>query len=187
MDRVDVTGIAPSAMELLERYDWPGNVRQLQSAIRQALINTTGMVVGTANLPKFVREANQTMDDLRRTSDLLRTEPDAEWTQAKAPASDACEVHVLEKEPEMQELLPQSVDDSFDLTGYVQDRLAKGSTDLYNEVHQQIERRMIAMVLKATEGNQSKTADILGISRGKLRDRIATYGIQMDRTISFEE
>jgi DNA-binding protein Fis len=50
-----------------------------------------------------------------------------------------------------------------------------------------MERRLIALVLIATDGNQSKTAEVLGISRGKLRDRITAFGIQLDRTVSFDE
>ena len=43
-------GISPEAAEILARYDWPGNVRQLQSVIRQALLQATGPVL----LPEFL-------------------------------------------------------------------------------------------------------------------------------------
>ena len=55
---------------------------------------------------------------------------------------------------------------------------------MYDELIEQVERRLFARVLEATGGNQSKTADILGITRGKVRDRIAAFDIQLDRTIS---
>ena len=66
----------------------------------------------------------------------------------------------------------------------MQARLQAGSKDLYNELIEQVERRLFASVLEATAGNQSKTAEILGITRGKVRDRIATFDIQLDRTIT---
>ena len=31
-------GLAPDAIELLQRYDWPGNVRELQHAVERAVI-----------------------------------------------------------------------------------------------------------------------------------------------------
>jgi two-component system nitrogen regulation response regulator GlnG len=46
----DLRGIAPEAMELLQRWDWPGNVRELQGVIRQALLSATGHLL----LPEFL-------------------------------------------------------------------------------------------------------------------------------------
>jgi len=74
--------------------------------------------------------------------------------------------------------------DGFALESFIAERLKAGSTKLYEEVLEQVERRLFASVLAETGGNQSKTAEILGITRGKVRDRIATFGISMDRTIS---
>jgi two-component system nitrogen regulation response regulator GlnG len=42
--------IAPESLAILEKYSWPGNVRQLQSVIREALI----VAVGTTILPDFL-------------------------------------------------------------------------------------------------------------------------------------
>jgi two-component system nitrogen regulation response regulator GlnG len=49
----DVRGIAPEALELLRAYPWPGTVRELQSVIKQALLQTTGSVL----LPEFLPPA----------------------------------------------------------------------------------------------------------------------------------
>jgi two-component system nitrogen regulation response regulator GlnG len=46
----NVRGISPEALEVLRRYSWPGNVREMQSVIKQALLQTTGQVV----LPEFL-------------------------------------------------------------------------------------------------------------------------------------
>jgi two-component system nitrogen regulation response regulator GlnG len=43
---------------------------------------------------------------------------------------------------------------------------------------------LFAKVLEVTSGNQSKTAELLGITRGKVRDRIAAFGILLERTVS---
>ncbi len=45
---------------------------------------------------------------------------------------------------------------------------------------EEIERYLFARTLQATGGNQSKAAEMLGITRGKVRDRIAYFGIQLD-------
>ena len=46
----DVRDIAPEAMECLRNHSWPGNVRQLQSTLKQALLQTVGPVL----LPAFL-------------------------------------------------------------------------------------------------------------------------------------
>ena len=45
-----VQSIATETLDRLQRYRWPGNVRQLQSVIREALIGSTG----TSLLPEFL-------------------------------------------------------------------------------------------------------------------------------------
>src|SRR5207249_1508585 len=37
----------------LRKYDWPGNIRQLQSVVKQALLHATGSVL----IPAFLRSA----------------------------------------------------------------------------------------------------------------------------------
>ncbi|MEM9529582.1 MAG: helix-turn-helix domain-containing protein [Pseudomonadota bacterium] len=47
--------------------------------------------------------------------------------------------------------------------------------DLYHILLEQVEKPLIAEVLRWTGGNQSRCAEVLGISRGKLRQRIQHY------------
>ena len=42
-------------------------------------------------------------------------------------------------------------------------------------------------VLRETDGNQSRAAELLGITRGKLRDRIATYDIRLESGVKIGE
>ncbi|MGQ0636820.1 MAG: sigma-54-dependent transcriptional regulator [Planctomycetaceae bacterium] len=52
----DVQGIAPDALKLLVEYPWPGNVREMQSAVRRALLQTTGSVLVADALPEEIRQ-----------------------------------------------------------------------------------------------------------------------------------
>jgi len=49
--------------------------------------------------------------------------------------------------------------------------------NLYALVLAEVERPLIQMVLKLTNGNQSKAAIVLGLSRGTLRKKMAIYGL----------
>ena len=51
----DVQGIAPEVITLIKEYPWPGNVREMQSAVRRALLQTTGSVLGAESLPDEIR------------------------------------------------------------------------------------------------------------------------------------
>lgn len=46
-----VQSFAPEVLEALAAHTWPGNVREFESAIRYALVQSTGMVITVDNLP----------------------------------------------------------------------------------------------------------------------------------------
>lgn len=48
-----VNRFSPESIERLRSYDWPGNVREFQSVVRRAVLQTTGKVVIPDFLPKF--------------------------------------------------------------------------------------------------------------------------------------
>jgi two-component system nitrogen regulation response regulator GlnG len=47
-----VSDVAPEAMERLRNYSWPGNIRELQSVLKQALLRATGTLLIPAFLPE---------------------------------------------------------------------------------------------------------------------------------------
>ena len=146
MGKADIEGISPDALKLLNSYDWPGNIREMQSVVRQSLLNATGTVIATDSLPAEVR------GDSVNTS--TTQPPDG---------------------------LPSS-----DLAAFVDQQRVTETTDLYAETVEMMERYLITRVLRETDGNQTRAAEILGITRGKIRDRIATFGISLDKNVSLE-
>jgi two-component system nitrogen regulation response regulator GlnG len=51
----DVHGIEPGALKLLVEYPWPGNVREMQSVVRRALLQTRGPMLLAEALPDEIR------------------------------------------------------------------------------------------------------------------------------------
>ncbi|MBC8115177.1 MAG: sigma-54-dependent Fis family transcriptional regulator [Candidatus Saccharimonas sp.] len=49
--------ISPEAMDLLTEYPWPGNLRELQSVLKHAVVEATGPVILSEFLPETVRGA----------------------------------------------------------------------------------------------------------------------------------
>ena len=73
------------------------------------------------------------------------------------------------------------------LRHFINRRLQADSTDLYAETVEMMERYLFTRVLQATEGNQSRAAEILGITRGKVRDRIAAFNISLGKNVTIEQ
>lgn len=93
-------------------------------------------------------------------------------------------------EPAQYEAGKNSVDHGFplaDLHQFVNLRLAEDTTDLYSETLEAMERYLLTRILNETGGNQTRASEILGITRGKIRDRIAQFGISMDKSVSIVE
>jgi two-component system nitrogen regulation response regulator GlnG len=52
----NVQRVAPEALAMLERYPWPGNLRELQSVLKQALLQATGAVLVSDFLPEYLKQ-----------------------------------------------------------------------------------------------------------------------------------
>ena len=133
-----VDRIAPEALEVLRRHHWPGNIRELQSVLKQALLRAKGPVLVADFLPASVRGEEE--------------------SAGTSPAA-------------------------FDWEAFLDDRFRAGSQDLYAESLAVMERSLLTRVLRHTGGNQVQAAKLLGITRGSLRTKIRTLGIQIGRSV----
>ncbi len=48
----EITGFSPEATDFLLRYDWPGNVREMENAIERAVILAQNPIIEVADLPQ---------------------------------------------------------------------------------------------------------------------------------------
>ncbi|WP_068264959.1 sigma-54-dependent transcriptional regulator [Rubripirellula obstinata] len=142
----DLEGLSPESVELLTKYDWPGNVRQLRAVIRRCVLDTVMPVITPDILPDAI----------------TRTRPHESNSAAESSAPDA---------------------PGTELPALVSRLLEQKSTNIYSESMEYMERFVIMQVLQATDGNQSQAAEMLGITRGKLRDRINSYNIVLKSDI----
>lgn len=104
-----VAEVEPEALKRLERYTWPGNIRQLKNVIRGALVLGEGPTLRLDDLPELRHE---------------ETEPSSDDSSGK-----------------------------------------------YLTI-QEVERDQIRKVLHHTGGNKTKAAEILGISRNTLYEKL---------------
>ena len=114
--------IAPRARDLLEAYTWPGNIRELESVLYEAMVMGDAVELGEQDLPLRIRK------------------------QTEEKAQDSLE-------------------------------MGKPLLDIVQARSEEIEKRMIQKALEATGGNKSRAAQILGISRKTLFNKIKALGI----------
>ena len=73
------TTLSRPALELLRSYNWPGNVRQLRTAVEHGVVMCTGTEVQPADLPEYLSTpatAPQTAEIMRGSTDFeLETAP----------------------------------------------------------------------------------------------------------------
>lgn len=88
-----VTGISEEALALLKDFNWPGNIRELEHVIENAVIMTDANRLGVADLPRYLqRRGNPTGTD----SLHLRTRLGALETQLVGQAMVAARGNVAE-------------------------------------------------------------------------------------------
>ena len=73
-----------------------------------------------------------------------------------------------------------------DLRAFVDERFQAGSKDLYAEALEFMERYVVTRVLRSCEGNQSKAARMLGITRGCLRSKVRALKVSIDTLVQVE-
>lgn len=105
------------ALDLLTRYPWPGNIRELMNEIRRA-VALGGDRIGAESLSERVRTA------------------------------------------------PPSPD------------LKLGGGRTLKDVVEEVERSIIAREIERQDGNKTKTAEVLGLSRLGLRNKMQRYGLE---------
>lgn len=90
----------------------------------------------------------------------------AEYNQVKQP--------VEHSQVRLQDHVQAHLDKYFSELG------TSAPSNVYNLVLHQVEKPMIEVVLQQMRYNQSKTASVLGISRGTLRKKMKFYGLLRD-------
>ena len=66
---------------------------------------------------------------------------------------------------------------SIHVAGNVQRLLRAGETDIYRQIHAEVDRLLLAEILRHARGNQVLASQLLGISRTTLRSKLDALGL----------
>jgi len=147
-----VRAISPRALAVLEAYDWPGNIRQLENAVFRATVLCDGDTLTEAEFPQIRAQVEGTID-LGRYID-----PPA------APEEDAAEPEIRPEHGEMAAAPGVAGVRALDEKGEI-----RSLAD--------VELDMILLAIDRYGGQMSEVARRLGIGRSTLYRKFKEYGI----------
>jgi len=155
-----------SALELLNKFDWPGNVRQLKNFADRMSAFKPGGTVDHNDVEKFLTEQHSSATHLP-VSTGKSTEEAGQELIYRAIISLGSEVRLLRDL--ITSNLPGDVDES-ELSG-IQGKYS------YDRTVEDMERLLIEQTLDKTAGNRKATAQRLGIGERTLYRKLKKYGL----------
>jgi two-component system nitrogen regulation response regulator GlnG len=191
--------IAPESMQLLRNYPWPGNIRELQNAIRQGLLKTTGKVLIPDFLPGFVRKSaayriGATAEGNGDLSRIIEEKVSAGTEQLYDEVIGHVENHLVsrilahtrgDKEEAIRRLgvnptvlRSHAALDLLNLSGIEQNN-RNGSMIKAGMTMEQIERQAIEQALEETKGCRKDAAEMLGISVRTMQRKIKEHDLDV--------
>ncbi|MCE9603402.1 MAG: sigma-54 dependent transcriptional regulator [Planctomycetia bacterium] len=190
-----IRAITLEALELLQRHSWPGNIRELESAVRYAMVRTTGEIITADSLPDVCRvratpaagstfilesgvkdgatEIGMPLSPGNPLPTNASSSSNGKVSQVEPASANAAGVHGPNH---------NSGDVPLDLAALTRNLLADESTNVYREVGNKVDRIVLEMVMRYAEGNQQLAAEYLGISRMTLRTKLRALGMLSERS-----
>ncbi|MDN2565027.1 sigma-54 dependent transcriptional regulator [Aquibium sp. A9E412] len=157
-----IAGITSGALALLQRYDWPGNIRQLENAVFRALVLCEGDRLTVDDFPQISAQLDGIAPDdgaARGETAALAVAPDA------APDGHAPERQPAEAARREPEAAPFGILRALDERGNV-----RPLADL--------ECELIRLAIDHYDGQMSEVARRLGIGRSTLYRKLKEMGIE---------
>lgn len=146
-----VLGASPAVMDLLQAYDWPGNVRQLENAVYRAIVLSDGPFLETQDFPQIVAQSAGREEALRAVEKV-------------AAPSEPVHIDAATARPRPDPAPAPA-----------RDRFLSDNGDL--QPLSDIEREAIAFAIAHHGGRMSRVARALGIGRSTLYRKLHEYGM----------
>lgn len=156
--------VTPETQAVLESHDWPGNVREFQSAIMFAMVHATTDVLTPDCLPESCR-AKTNGETTIPPQNGMGSSQEASPSTSTTCESDSC---TTSDKPRIE------------LRELTRRLLAEGRSDLYRQLMNTVDRAILEETMRHFEGNQLQAAERLGISRMTLRNKLRQLGLLAD-------
>ena len=154
-----ITGVAPDALAVLKKYDWPGNIRELENVIEHMFVMENSNHLTLGSLPGSILASTGTViRDFSNTSDQ--------------------QDDILSEDIESVDLHDSEDIDSDEEKAIADLPLNLSATDLdFNAQKEAFEKEFIIKALKTFKGRINQTALHAKIPKKTLLRKIEKYGI----------
>ena len=153
--RRGVPTVAPQAMAMLQAYDWPGNIRQLENAVFRALVLSDADVLTASDFPQIRAQ----VDGIELTHSEAPPAP-ATVEMPEPPATQASGLSPLDPRASGRFGIVRALDDVGNVRSLAE-----------------VELEMIQLAIDHYDGQMSEVARRLGIGRSTLYRKLKEYGI----------
>ena len=151
-----VNGLTPEATDLIERFNWPGNVRQLENTIFRAVVLCDGTVLDVCDFPQIASALGVEVQARRTQAPMMAPAPAYAPSPSQTPAhhNHAAPAHV---------------------STYA---LAAMDGNGHMRKLEDLESEMIRLAISHYEGHMSEVARRLGIGRSTLYRKLKDLGLE---------
>ncbi|MCA0400989.1 MAG: nitrogen regulation protein NR(I) [Proteobacteria bacterium] len=159
--------IEARALARLQDHDWPGNIRELENLVRRLAALHADDVINAAAIDAELSASRRVLSPARESAPPRPARAAVSPPELEIPPGQTLEsffrAHLKRHFAEYGDHLPPD--------------------GLYDRFLVEFERPLVAAALAATNGNQVKAADLLGINRNTLRKKIRELGIRMTSAV----
>lgn len=156
-------GIEQDALECMASMPWPGNVRELSNLLQRVLVFSNGAPIS------------------RRDILRARVQPGVQPSVASAPQAPEEASDAEQGEEGIVLDVPSAPGDPLDI---IADRELALGDNAFDRCMDRMGRAVVRRALVLCDGNRSKAARMLGLSRPTLLARMERYGLKVETRIS---
>jgi two-component system, NtrC family, nitrogen regulation response regulator GlnG len=169
---VEPKRIADSALSWLSRFNFPGNVRQLENICHWLTVMAPAQVIETKDLPPEVEVQDASADAPAVASPTPTLRPVGPMTLPDGAAL------VLGTPPVQALVMPPTEGWETALQAEAIALLSSGRTDVWDVLTKRFESRLIQTALDNTKGRRIEAAHKLGIGRNTITRKIQELGLE---------
>ena len=190
----DKKQLSSEALHIMQAFNWPGNVRQLENACRWITVMATGEVLGIDDLPPDLTEFAQSYltHQQRLTAEQQQSPLHGYDNNPSTPFSANREATLAEPASLSSKisgstptvnlitgayLKNQPIDWQSQLQTWATTALNQGETEILQQATPEFEKVLITVALGHTKGRKGEAAELLGWGRNTLTRKIKLLGI----------
>lgn len=196
--KTDKKQLSPEALHIMQAFNWPGNVRQLENACRWITVMATGEVLGVEDLPPDLTEfaqryltnqqrlTAQPLHDSDNNPSILPTVNGNTTPTRELPPSNLQVPSNLSNSSSSPTAVSSSTGASFhsqpidwqsQLQTWATTALSQGETEILQLATPEFEKVLIKVALEHTKGRKGEAAELLGWGRNTLTRKIKLLDI----------